>query len=38
MLRLMAEEYTFIKRPVLIIGERAIAGFTPKAYERFLQR
>jgi arsenate reductase len=37
MLRLMEEEYTFIKRPVLIIGERAIAGFTPKAYERFLQ-
>ena len=35
MLDLMTEEYTFIKRPVLVRGERALAGFTPKSYERF---
>ncbi len=35
MLDLMAREYTFIKRPVLVSGERAVAGFTGKNYERF---
>jgi arsenate reductase (glutaredoxin) len=36
MLDLMAEDYTFIKRPVLVSGEKAIAGFSEKNYERFL--
>ena len=35
MLDLMAQEYTFIKRPVLISGKRGVAGFTGKNYERF---
>ncbi len=30
MVRLMSEEYTFVTRPVVVRGERAIAGFTPK--------
>lgn len=34
MLNLMAREYTFIKRPVLVSGGRAVAGFTGKNYER----
>lgn len=36
MFDLMASEYTFIKRPVLISGERAIAGFSEKKYKEFL--
>jgi arsenate reductase-like glutaredoxin family protein len=35
MLDLMAQEYTFIKRPVVVDGERAVAGFTGKNYDRF---
>ena len=30
MLRLMAEEYTFITRPVVVAGDRATAGFSAK--------
>ena len=37
MLALMTEEYTFIKRPVLVENERAVAGFTPKTYEGFFE-
>ena len=37
MLDLMAAEYTFIKRPVLVFGERAIAGFSEKKYKEFLR-
>jgi arsenate reductase (glutaredoxin) len=36
MLDLMAGEYTFIKRPVLVQGERAVAGFSPGTYDQFL--
>ena len=36
MLDLMTAEYTFIKRPVLVSGTRAVAGFTPKTYDRLL--
>jgi arsenate reductase (glutaredoxin) len=32
MLDLMTEEYTFIKRPVLVIDGKAIAGFSEKAW------
>jgi arsenate reductase len=38
LLDLMAEEYTFIRRPVLVDGGRAVAGFTPKIYDKFLQK
>ncbi len=37
LLDLMTAEYTFIKRPVLVRGARAKAGFTPKSYAVFLQ-
>jgi arsenate reductase len=30
LLRLMAEEYTFVTRPVIVRGERATAGFSAK--------
>ena len=36
MLDLMAEEYTFIKRPVLMIGDKAVAGFFERSYLSFL--
>lgn len=36
MLDLMAEDYTFIKRPVLVTSEKAVAGFSEKNYEKFL--
>ncbi|MBA3714958.1 MAG: arsenate reductase [Pyrinomonadaceae bacterium] len=35
MIELMTNEYTFIKRPVLVQGARAVAGLTAKSYERF---
>lgn len=37
MLDLMSAEYTFIKRPVIVSGESAIAGFSEKSYKEFLQ-
>jgi arsenate reductase len=36
MLDLMAEEYTFLKRPVLVFKGKAIAGFFEKFWNRFL--
>lgn len=33
MIDLMTNEYTFLKRPILVIGDQAIAGF----FERFFQ-
>ena len=30
MVRLMAEEYTFVTRPVIVRGDRATAGFSAK--------
>ena len=36
MLDLMASEYTFIKRPVLVSGKSAIAGFSEKKYKELL--
>jgi arsenate reductase len=33
MVDLMTNEYTFLKRPILVIGDKAIAGF----FERFFQ-
>ena len=38
MLDLMASEYTFIKRPVLVVGEKATAGFSEKIYNEILQK
>jgi len=33
MVRLMAEEYTFVTRPVIVQGDRATAGFSAKKIE-----
>ncbi|HEX8636579.1 MAG TPA: ArsC/Spx/MgsR family protein [Pyrinomonadaceae bacterium] len=33
MIDLMTNEYTFLKRPILVVGDKAIAGF----FERFFQ-
>jgi arsenate reductase len=36
LLRLMAEEYTFITRPVLVRGDRATAGFSAKRVDELV--
>ena len=36
MLRLMQEEYTFITRPVVVLGKRAVAGFAPKRLDEMV--
>ncbi|HEX2189845.1 MAG TPA: ArsC/Spx/MgsR family protein [Longimicrobiaceae bacterium] len=38
MLRLMAEEYTFVTRPVVVAGERATAGFSAKRLDELVSR
>ena len=38
MLDLMADEYTFLKRPVLVAGGKAVAGFFEKEYDEFFRR
>lgn len=37
MLDLMAEEYTFLKRPILVYKGKAIAGFFEKFWNQFLE-
>lgn len=37
MIDLMSDEYTFIKRPVLVYDGKAIAGFFERFWERFLE-
>ena len=37
MLDLMTDEYTFLKRPVMVIGGQAEAGFFEKFYKIFLE-
>ena len=38
MLDLMTDEYTFLKRPIIRIGDQAEAGFFEKSYEYFLEK
>jgi len=38
MLDLMTEEYTFLKRPIMNIGDQATAGFFEKSFESFLKQ
>ena len=38
MLDLMADEYTFLKRPILTSGDKVIAGFFEKEYDEFFRR
>ena len=37
LVRYMTEEYTFIRRPVLVSGDFAMAGFAKKKYEEFVK-
>ncbi len=37
LIRYMTEEYTFIRRPVLVSGDFAMAGFAKKKYEEFVK-
>ncbi len=36
MLQLMAEEYTFVTRPVVVADGGAVAGFAPKRLDALL--
>ena len=36
MLDLMENEYTFLKRPIIVAGSRAVAGFFERIYDDFL--
>jgi arsenate reductase len=38
MLDLMTDEYTFLKRPIMVINGQATAGFFEKSFESFLER
>ncbi len=38
MLDLMATEYTFLKRPILVANGKTIAGFFEKEYDAFFRR
>jgi len=38
MLDLMTGEYTFLKRPILVINNEAVAGFFEKEYDEFIRR
>ena len=38
LLRLMSEEYTFVTRPVIVRGDRAIAGFSAKRLDELMSR
>lgn len=38
MIDLMSSEYTFIKRPVLVVDEKATAGFSEKNYNEILEK
>ena len=37
MLDLMANEYTFLKRPILVAGDLTITGFFEKEYDEFFR-
>lgn len=37
MIDLMTHEYTFLKRPILVVDDRAVAGFFEKTYWDFLE-
>ena len=36
MLDLMSSEYTFLKRPIMVIGDKAIASFFERTFDSFL--
>ena len=38
MIDLMEGEYTFLKRPILVIGDKVIAGFFEKQFQDFIYK
>src|SRR5258708_23974315 len=38
LIRLMSEEYTFIKRPVIVRGNSAVSGFNSKHVDDLIQK
>jgi arsenate reductase len=38
MIDLMTGEYTFLKRPILVIGDKAIAGFLERFFQDFIYK
>lgn len=38
MVYLMTSDYTFLKRPIMSIGEFVVAGFFEMSFERFLEQ
>jgi arsenate reductase len=36
LIRLMTEEYTFIKRPIIVLGDKAVSGFNAKQVDSFI--
>ncbi len=38
MLDLMASEYTFLKRPILVMDNKAVAGFFEKEYDEIFRK
>ena len=38
MIDLMTSDYTFLKRPILVIGEKAVAGFFEKQFQDFIYK
>jgi arsenate reductase len=38
LVRMMAEEYTFVTRPVIVRGDRATAGFSAKRLDELVRR
>ena len=37
LLNYMVEEYTFIRRPVMVYGDTALAGFSKKKYDELFK-
>ena len=38
MLDLIVSDYTFLKRPILVLNGKAVAGFFEKEYDEFFRR
>lgn len=38
LIKLMSEEYTFIKRPVIVRGDKAVSGFNSKQVDQLIDK
>jgi len=38
LVKLMTEEYTFIKRPVIVRGDKAVSGFNSKQVDQLIDK